>query len=279
MNASFELAALVAQMPDPDKRGMYTEDIDKPSIDKAVAAICEGGKESLAALVAMLDEPGSEANVKPRYALRCVVNQALIDRNDRARGDVTEVLANELGKDRSTYVKTILCQELQWAGTAAAAPALGRLLLDESLTEPAAMALVAIGNGAVEQFRSALPKASGRCRLQVIQGLGALADRGSLESLRESTKDSDLEIRLAAGWALARAGDADSLPMLVSMADEATGWERIQATKHCLLLAEALSASGKQEQAARIYRHLRDTRTDPEEQYIHDVAEKALSNA
>jgi HEAT repeat protein len=278
MSKSAEIQALVAQMPDPDSRGMYTKEIDKPRIDKAVAAICEGGSASIAAVVALLDEPGSEANVKARYALRCVVNKALIDRDERAREEVTEALASALQQDNSTYVQNTLCEELQWAGTAAAAPALGKLLLDERITEAAAAALVAIGDQAAEQFRAALPKAKGKCRLQVIQGLGALKDGESFEAIRERIKDSDGEIRLAAGWALARGGDADSLSLLLAASDNSTGWERIQATKHCLMLAEKLAAEGHDEKASQIYHHLKATRTDPDQRYIRQLADRALSN-
>ena len=55
------------------------------------------------------------------------------------------------------------------------------------------------------------------------------------------------------------------------------GWERIQAGKHCLVLAEKLTASGKKVEAAKIYTHLRDTRTDPSEKYIREAAERGLA--
>lgn len=276
MAASAELKALVDQMPDPDDRDMFTQNIDKEVIETAIAAIYDGGRDHMVGLIEMLGEPGSEQDVKPRYALRCLANHILAVKDEAAQRALSDALAQALTTQPSNHIKRFLCQELQWAGGEEASSALGKLLLDEELVEAATMALVAIGNGAAEQFRAALPKARGKCRLNVIQGLGSVEDRDSTEDLRRALGDPDREVRLAAGWGLARMGDADSVDPLIEEADDRTGWERIQATKHCLVLAEKLAAAGNQGRAERIYVHLRDTRTDPAEQYIREAAERAL---
>ncbi len=67
--------------------------------------------------------------------------------------------------------------------------------------------------------------------------------------------------------------------MLLKAGDKADGWERTQATKACLLLAEKLLAVGKKSEAVRIYKHLRDTRTDPAERYVSDAAKTGLAAA
>lgn len=279
MAVSEKLKALVDQMPDPDGRGMLTENIDKEKIEKTVAAIYRGGREAVAGLVEMLGEPGSEENVKPHYALHCLANHTLIAGDERARRELSETLADRLGGELSGYNKAFLCQELQWCGGQEAAAALGRLLLDEELVEPATMALVAIREGAAEQFRAALPRARGKCRLNVVQGLGAVGDGASVGALQEALGDADREVRLAAGWGLARRGEAGSVEALLRAAEVEPGWERIQATKHCLVLAERLASAGRKDLARRIYEHLRATRRDPSEKYIREAAEQALASA
>jgi hypothetical protein len=47
MAVSERLKALVEQMPDPDNQGRYTRNIDKAKIEKAVAEICQGGRENV----------------------------------------------------------------------------------------------------------------------------------------------------------------------------------------------------------------------------------------
>ena len=154
--------------------------------------------------------------------------------------------------------------------------ALGRFLTDPDLCDEAAAALVAIGAGAVEQLRQALPQARGRCRLVIIQSLGVLRDRPSAPALRQAASDADRDTRLAALWALANIGDAESVDVLLKAAEAKPGYERIAATKACLLLAEGLVASGKKDTAGNVYKHLSKTRTDSYEAYVHDAAQAAL---
>ncbi len=279
MAVSDKLKALVGQMPDPDDRGMLTANIDKDKIEKALAAIFEGGRENVQGLIEMLGEPGSPQNVKPQYALHCVLNRALIVGDEKARREFCGTLAENVSGDLPTHKKAYLCQELQWAGRKEAALALGKLLTDEQLCDAAGMALVAVGDGAAEPLRAALPKARGRCRLAVIHSLAALGDAGSGGALMEALKDPDREVRLAAGGGLAKIGNAGAVEALLKAADVEAGWERIQATKHCLVLAERLMASGNKRQAARVYQYLRETRTDPSEQYVRDAAKNALAAA
>ena len=73
-----QLKKLVAQLPDADRRGMLTENIDKEKIEKTVAEIYKGGRENFLGLIDLLGEPGSEANVKPHYAVRCVGNTLIL---------------------------------------------------------------------------------------------------------------------------------------------------------------------------------------------------------
>jgi len=279
MPVSDKLKSLVAEMPDADNRGMFTTNIDKDKIEKAVAAIFEGGRENVQGIIEMLGEPGSPENVKPHYALHCVLNRALIVGDEKARREFCETLAANLSGNLPTHSKAYLCQELQWAGREEVVHALGKLLTDEQLCDPAGMALVAIGGGAAEELRAALPKAEGRCRLVIAHSLAALGNAGSLDTLMELLNDPDREVRLAAGAGLAKTGDVRAVEALMRAADVEPGWERIQATKHCLIFAERLMSTGNNTHALKVYQHLRETRTDPSEEYVRDAAKNALAAA
>jgi HEAT repeat protein len=279
MPATEHLKALIDQMPNPDKAGMFSVGIDKDKIEAAIAEIHKGGKENVLGIIEMLGEPGSDRDVKPHYALHGLMNHVLVVKDEKARKEYCDVLAGQLTSDRSKYIRGYLCQELQWAGRQEVCPALGKLLLDEELADPAAMALVAIREGAAEVLRAALPQAKGRCRLAIVHGLAALGDAPSAAVFKDALADADREVRIAAGRGLAKLGDAGALDALLKAADGEPGWERIQQTKHCLVLAEKLLAAGKKDEALKIYRHLRDTRTDPAEKYLCDAAEKAIAAA
>ena len=272
-----QLKVLVEQMPAADANGRYCTGIDKTRIETAIAEIAKGGKDYVQGLVDMLVAPGAGDDVKPHYALHSLGNYLLQIKDKTALGEFAAVLAGQLGGSRPKGVQAYLCQELQWFGHGAAAPALGKLLNDEELSGPAAMALVAIRDGAAEQFRRALPEAKGRSKLNIVQGFGAVADPQAIASLRALLADEDREVRVTAGWGLARMGDAGSAALLIKAAGVEDGWERIQATKHCLVLAEKLTAAGKKGEAAKVYAYLAQSRKEPHEQYVRDLAQKALA--
>jgi hypothetical protein len=271
------LLELVNKMPDPDQRGMYCTDIDKEKIEGAIRDILRGGRENIIGVIDMLVEPGKGDDVKAHYALHCMALRVCKLVNNRPRRRFARVLASQIGGDRPKEVQKYLIRELQVAGGREAVETLGKVLTDEDLCEPAAQALVAIGEGAAEQLREALPKASGKCRLTILQNLGVVRDTESVDALKKAASDEDEAIRRAAIWGLANIGNAGSVNVLQKAADKAEGWERIQATKACLLLAEELITAGNKSEAAKIYKHLRDTRTKPAERYVSNAAKIGLA--
>ena len=139
------------------------------------------------------------------------------------------------------------------------------------------MALTAIREGAAEQFRAALPKTKEKCRVACLQNLGVLRDAQAADALKQAVSDADRDVRIVAAWGLANIGDGTAAEMLLAASDKAEGWERVQHTKACLLLAERLLAAGKKAESQKIYAHLQKTRIDPSERYIRDAAGKALA--
>ncbi len=277
MAVSDQLKALVEKMPNPDGRGMFCENIDKQKIEKAIADINQGGRANLEGLIEMLGEPGTVEDAKPHYALHCVANHTLITKDEESRKELCDTLCRALDGDHSDYNKAFFCQTLQWAGRRESVPALGKLLTNEVLCDAAAMALVAIKDGAADEIRKAAPKVEGKCRLAVVDALAALAEAGSASVLKDALDDDDREVRIAAGAGLSNIGDAASADALMKAADAQPGWERIQATKNCLVLAENLAAAGKTADSKKVYSYLRDSRKDPSEKYVRDAAEKALN--
>jgi len=276
---SLALVELVNKMPDPDQRSMYCTDIDKVKIEGAIADIHKGGRDNIIGVIDMLVEPEKGGDVKARYALHCLALHVCKLEGDRPRRRFGRTLASQIGGDRPKEVQKYLVRELQIAGGKEAVEELGELLVDEELCEPAAQALAAIGDGAAEQLRRALPRARGKCRLTIVQNLGVVRDARSVGELKRAVGNEDVEVRIAAAWGLANIGDADSADLLLKAADKSDGWERVEATKACLLLAEKLIAAGKKSEAVKIYRHLRDTRTDRAERYVVDAAKIGLAAA
>jgi len=275
-NSSVSIAELVSKLPDPDENGLLSN-IDKESVENIIAEIHEMGHDGIVGLIDMLGEPGKADDVKPRYALHCLAVYVCKLNDKEHRRAFAEVSASQLDRDRPKQIKGYLIRQLQVAGGKEVAGTLGKFLLDEELCEYAAQALVAIGDGAGQQLRDALPKAKGKSRLTVIQNLGVVRDRKSVEQLVQALGDEDRDTRLAAAWGLANIGDAGSVDVLLKAVDVENPYERIKVAQACLLLAKNLVAAGKKRDATKIYAHLRDTRTDPAERYLREVAENALA--
>jgi len=279
MQPSEKLVALVNQMPQADDRRILGT-VDKEAVEKALGEILQGGKDNFVGLVALLVETGKGDDGKARYAIHALAVEVCKRGDAKQRQMFAEALAATLGGDRPKEVQAFVIRQLQVAGGKEVALVLGKLLLDDDLREYAAQALLAIKEGAVEHFRAALPRSSGKQSLTIIQALGVLRDTSSADTLKNLVSDKDRDIRLAAGWALANIGDVSSVDLLLKAADnDKEGFERIKATQACLLLAENLLAAGKKREAARIYTHLRDTRTDPSERHIKEAATKGLTGA
>jgi HEAT repeat protein len=276
-----KIKSLVEQMPKPDSRGILSEVKLEPTL-KAISDLHAGGTATVRALADMLVEPGKGNDHQARYALHAlalhVCQLAGKNGDDKPREQFATALAETLADDRPKTVKEFIVRELQVCGGPEAAPALGRFILDDVLHEPAAQAMVAIGGErAANEFRQALPNARGRQRTTIVQNLGILRDQQSAKAIAAAAVDDDGEIRAAAAWALANIGDPASIDACLKAAERAEGYERIQAGKSRLLLAERLRDAGMKAEARRVLGHLRETSSDESEAYLRNLAERALA--
>ena len=270
-----------APKPKPDRWGAASKFTgpDPDAAEKIFTEILSGGRESVTELLGLVREPSDAdyKNYKAGYVLHGLVILAGRTGQENQRRLLVESLGSQLGNDKhSKAVKGFFIRELRALGGKESVGALGRHLLDDELYSDATLALLTIREGAAPQFRGALEKSKGRNRVTIIQALGTLQDSDSAGALRKALSEPDQNVRRAAAWALANLGEAGATDALLKSADTAEGWERTEATRNCLLLAERLTAAGKQSQANRIYAHLRETRKDPSEHHIRETAEKAL---
>lgn len=278
MAVNEQLKKLVDQMPDPNGKGMLTSNVDKEKTETAVAAIAEGGRENVAALIRMLGPAGSRESAKPLYALHCVINHTLVVRDQKRRKELCEAIAAQLANENLLPEnRAFLCQELQWAGHEEACGALGKVLLTEGVSDDAATALIAIGGeSAAAELRRAVKEAKGKARLNLMDALAALSDPKSLATFRKGLQDKDREVRIAAAAGLAGIGQGNASELLLKAAASAKGWERAQLTKSCLVLAEKLAAGGNMRAATLVYKSLQD-RTGDNEKHVREAAKRGLA--
>jgi HEAT repeat protein len=239
--------------------------------------ILSKGAEGVRAVIDMLKEADDGHDYRARYALHGLGVYVARPGKDKQRAEVASAIVSSLATDKPKTVKLTLVRELVRYGDKSSAAALAGALSDAELCADAAMALVAVG--AAEPLRIALPAArEPHCRMHIANALGQLKDTASAAALMRAAEDKDEGVRVSACWALARIGDASAAETLIK-ASNAQGWERIQATDACLLLAERLAAAGNKPVAERVYKHLTDTRTDKSESHVRQAALAALGGA
>jgi len=288
MAPSAELVALVDKIPPLDSKDykpplLKTRPSDGkftgPTWEEAVEIfdpILKGGKDSIVGVIDMLKEVDDGSDYKARYVLHGLAQY--VCRADKAKQQDLLVHTLIAALDgRAKPIQKFIIRQLQVCGDGRASDRVGKFLLDDEMSEDAALALTAIREGAVEQFRTALRRARGKARVTAVQNLGVLRDASSAAVLRRAARDSDEAVRIAAVWALANIGDAGSVGVVIKATGAQPGWERVQATKAALLLAEKLLAAGRKDDAKGIYTHLRDTRKDESESYVRQAAAKALA--
>jgi hypothetical protein len=260
------VAELVNQMPEVDRPG-HPSKFTAPDPDAAAKIFDEilSRKESLIELLELVREPADPdfENYKAGYVLHGIAIHVGRRDKEKQRKMFSETLASRLGNEKhSKDTREFFIRELQFVGGPDAVSALGKHLLDEQLSEPATQALLAIGKGAADPIRQALGKAAGRVRITLAQAAGVVRDSGAVPLLAPLLKNDDRDTRIIAAWSLARIAEPASVDALLELADGSEGWERQQATKSCLLLADTLAAKGNKTQSNRIYQHLRETRKD-----------------
>lgn len=279
MNDADKLRQLVAKFPTPSAKDGKLAEVDKDATDAAVSELVKGGKDAVVGLVGMLTPAETGGDGQVRHALHALVIHAGGAKDGPRRALVAEALASTLAGDRPADVKAFVLRELELVGGKEVTPAVGKLLTDEAIGDDAARTLLAIKDGAAEQFRAAFAKAKGRQVVVTAHALGVLRDDASADALRKLLDSADRDARLTGARALANLADATSAERLLKMADAATGYERAKLTDACLSLAEQLSAAGKKKEAAAVYTHLQKSRTEAGEKYVRDAAERGLAAA
>ena len=278
-----EIKKLVDRMPAPapNERGILSN-VDRDETLKALAELQAGGEAAVVTLANMLVEPGKGNDHKARYALHglalYVCGWGNRSRNENERIAFTTSLAKELDADHPVAVKEFVIRELQVCGRQEVVDSIGRCLSLEALCDAAASALVAIGGpAAAAEFRRLLPAGDARLRLIVVQNLGVLRDKESVDSLAKATTDDDTEVRAAACWALANIGEPAGIDACLAAAEKAEGYARIQAGKSRLLFAKRLRDGGHKKEAERVLAHVRKTSADESEAYLREIAERELA--
>jgi len=180
-----------------------------------------------------------------------------------ARQGLESRLLAVLGSDAPRCAKDFVCRNLWLAGTVESVPALAALLPDKDLSHMARYALERMAfPEAGQALRDALPKATGRAKVGIINSLGMRGDSEAAAALIPLLKDADAEIASAAAAALGRAGTPETARAVTEFRPTAPKGLQMAAVDACLDAAQRLLRKGDKDEAARIYEAL-DAKDQP----------------
>jgi len=254
------MADLVARMP-----------AESIAAGQALAAqMVQLGPAGMGELVRMLLPPGAGDDRQARLALNGLAFYVTRPGAEKERRMFSRVLLEALQVPGDPQVKAFLISLLQQVGKGEAVAPLSQLLSDPELGEPAARALVGIAApGVVPALLRALPAATGRNRLALIQALGDLRARAAVKAILPYAASEEADLRRTAWYALANIGDPTAAEALAQAARSKDPGERAYATSLTLTLARRLAETGKKEEAAKLCREL--LRARRESQVICEV--------
>ena len=252
---------------------------DPQEIEDTCKALLSAGPGVIVELVGLVGQKfGDPSGVKAKYTLHGLVVYAARPKAEDDRRMVATTLADQLGEGHSGELKAFIVRQLQWCGGKEVIAALGALLADKRLCEPATQALTAIGGeAATAALRAALAKVEGKRRLTILMALGRLRDGRASAMARRAFAEKDRQIHMAALYALANMGDEGAVDLLLKAAEVKAPFDRSQATDACLLLSRRLAQRGRPQDAERLCRGLLAARKAPEDVHarcgaLHDLA-------
>lgn len=153
--------------------------------------------------------------------------------------------------------KDFICRQLSVMGTEASVPALAEMLVAPETSDLARYALERIPGAAVDEaLRNALPKASGKVRVGMINTLGRRRDPKAVAALGGLIQDPDLVTAGAAAAALGQIGDQAASKALAGARRRTSGELRGQVLEAELECAGQLAARGDRKGALAIYKEL-----------------------
>lgn len=159
--------------------------------------------------------------------------------------------------------KDAACAQLKRMGTAAAVPALARLLTDPQLSHSARYALESLpGPQATAALVAALADARDEQKAGILQSLGERTDMPAGPVAR-CLSDSNPDIVIAAARALGKRGGAEALRHLSPLLDKTTGPVRTAVVDGLLMAAEQLQNGPQASSAIKIFERLTEAKEPP----------------
>ncbi len=218
--------------------------------------IIASGDEGIMELCSRLLDPTQGDDSAVRFAVSGMIHTAA--RGDAVqREEISRTLLKALGRDDRPEVKRFLLSQVQLLAPMNLAGEIGSFLDDPELTDSCARILAGMGGEkAADILLSALPGASEKKKVILINALSWIHYKKALPVILSLTESGPYEVRQAALDALAESGDKRAVKRLQIEADTISTSSRTEAELRLLRLARRLHENGETRESLTLCNHV-----------------------
>jgi hypothetical protein len=174
-----------------------------------------------------------------------------------ARKDVERRLIAAAGAGMHPAPTQFVCRRLSEIGSDEAVPAFASLLARQDVWPMGCYGLQRLGTPAARKaLREAAGQAAADVKAAIVSSLGRSRDVESVVLLIPLLSAAESNVATAAISALGRIGSVEAAAALVSLRSKAPKAAEPLLSNACLEAAECLTAEGKRDEAAKVYRAL-----------------------
>lgn len=204
------VADVLAQMP-AEKQAKYNQ---------LIQDLSSNGEASVLALVKKINAPGDGSNAPVDYALSGLTHYVSVKGKESERTVVANAYLKALDQVSEREAKAFIIRQLQLIGNDESVEKVSSYLTDESLADPAASTLAAIGTEkAAASLLSALKSATtNKIKEDILLAIGESETAGSEDAVKALLGSGDANLEKCVLYALSRVGTKSSFKLL---ADEA----------------------------------------------------------
>lgn len=218
------------------------------------------GEPGILMFTDMLQSPGEEDDSRVRLAIsglaKYVTNAGYEDEREIFNSSIMKAIE----RNENDYIRSFLISQLQFSGTDAIVPFLGKFLMDDFLCEPATITLIAIkSSGSEEVLLKALGESSGANQITIVKALGDLGSAKAGKEIAKLALSEKSELRKVSLYALANSGSPNAEKILFEAANK-TGfqYEQTGATQSYMLFIKRIGEAGETKAVERMCHYLMD---------------------
>ena len=195
---------------------------NKAEYNKLLEALSSTGEEGLMMLVKKINEPGKGSNAQVDYALNGLSQFVMTPGKEEVRLATAKAYCKALEAVTDRETKAFIIRQLQFMGKDESVPTLSIYLNQESLSDPAARALVSIGTDkAIKALLEGLKNTNGNIQKNIVLAIAEAQILGTEETLKALLNSSDENLQKVVLFALSKVGTKESLSALAAAAEKA----------------------------------------------------------